>query len=401
MVKVKELNSIKNFVVTGYAGLKLYDELWNKYSLSQIFDSVVPKQSGASNSRIMQNLFFRNLIDANSMTALSEKDEEEYFLRKNASLDRTSYGRNLKKLDDEQRNKILLKFNNNFIKQEDIDEDTLMIYDTTVIEAKGKTYEGTDWVYDSCEEKMVRGYALNKLLLSTKKKLTIIDFNVQNKDKDETISMFKRGRSLFGVNKVVFDAGPDLRSMDFYKKLDREGFLFYTKAVNGWLFNYGKDYTIEELKEKIMPRLKKENVISLEVWKEDMRLRLIFVLNDPRVYLTNDFKTSAKKIVTYYDRRWGIEVSFKEEKQNLGLKKLPTRKLNGIKTHFLLCILAYILSQPIITKTKIANGIKLIKRRLIKVWAMITQKYNKLVLEFDIRYKHIKTFYKLLETLNS
>ena len=67
----------------------------------------------------------------------------------------------------------------------------------------------------------------------------------------------------------------------------------------------------------------------------------------------------------------------------------------------MLCMLAYVLSQLIITKTKIADGIKLIKRKLVKVWAVITQKYNKLVLEFDIRYEHIKTFNKLLEMLNS
>lgn len=396
----KKINLVKNFV-TGNAGLKLYDDLWNRYGVSQIFDSVVPKQSGASVGGIMQNLFFRNLIDANSMVALSEKDKEEYFLQKNASLDRTSYGRNLNKVSDEQRSKVFLKFNDRFVKREDVDEVALMIYDTTAVEAEGETYEGTDWVYDSCEDKMVKGYALNKLLLSTKKKLTIIDFDVQNKDKGRTIEMFKRGRRLYGVNKVVFDAGPDLRSMDFYKKLDSEGFLFYTKAVNGWLFNYGKDYTIEQFREMIKLRLKKEKIISLEVWKDDMKLRLIFVLKDPRVYLTNDFKTPAEKIVTYYDRRWGIETSFKEEKQNLGLETLPTRKLNGIKTHFMLCMLAYVLSQPIITKTKIADGIKLVKRKLVKVWAIITEKYNKLVLEFDIRYKHIRTFYKLLETLNN
>ena len=335
---------------TGCAGLKIYEGLWGRYGVSQIFDSVVPKQSGAPTGKIMQNLFFRNLIDANSMAALSEKDKEEYFLQKNASLNRTTYGRNLNKLDDEQRGKVFLKFNNKFIKQKEVDDDALMIYDTTAIKAEGETYEGTDWVYDSCEEKMIQGYALNKLLLSTKKKLTVIGFDLQNKDKDKTIEMFKRGRRLMGINKVVFDAGSDLRGMDFYQKLDSEGFLFYTKAVNGWLFNYGKDYTIKQLRKMIKPRLKKEKIVSLEVWKEDMQLRLIFVLKDPRVYLTNDFKTPDKKIVTYYDRRWGIETSFKEEKQNLGLETLPTRKLNGIKTHFLLCMLAYVLSQPIINK---------------------------------------------------
>ena len=133
-------NENKNF--TTNAGLKIYDDLWNKHYLSSIFDSVAPKHSGAPTSKIMQNLFFRNFIDANSMVALSEKDKEEYFLQKNVNLDRTNYGRNLNKLNDKQRQSILLRFNNNFIKQ--VDEDTIMIYDTTAIKAEGETYEGTE-----------------------------------------------------------------------------------------------------------------------------------------------------------------------------------------------------------------------------------------------------------------
>jgi len=378
-------------VITTNAGLKIYSGLWDKHNLSYIFDSVAPKHSGAPTSKIMQNLFFRNLIDANSMAALSEKDKEEYFLKKNVSLNRTSYSRNLSKLNDKQRKSILLKFNSSFITQQDIDEDAIMIYDTTAIKAEGETYEDTDWVYDSCEEKMIIGYALNKLFLKTKKKFTIIDFELQNKDKEKTIEMFKEGRRLYGVNKVVFDAGSDLRGMDFYKKLDKEEFLFYTKAVVDWRFNYGKDYNIKELRERIMPRLKREGMVSLEVWKDDMLLRLIFVLNDKRVYLTNDLETPAGKVVRFYDWRWNIETSFKEEKQNLGLKTLPSRKLDGIKTHILLVLLGYILSQLILAKKvvkRITEGIKLIKRKIVKVFAVIVEKFGIIKFEFKPDYKY-------------
>lgn len=383
-------NEDKNFTTTN-AGLKIYDDLWNKYELQSIFDTVVPKHSGAPTSKIMQNLFFRNFVDANSIIALSEKDKEEYFLQNNASLHRTTYGRNLNKLNNKQRRNILLKFNNNFIKEEDVDEDSLMIYDTTAIKAEGKTYENTKWVYDSCEKKMIKGYALNKLLLSTKKKLACIDFELQNEDKDKTIETFKKGRMLYGVNKIVIDAGPDLVGMPFYKKLDGEGFLFYTKAVRDWKFNYGKDYNVMELRELIMSRLRRDGMISLEVWKDDMLLRLIFVLNDPRVYLTNDLEIAAGKVVRYYERRWGIEVSFREEKQNLGLGILPTTKFNGIKTHILLVLFGYVLSQLILAKRKvkrITEGIKLIKRKIVKVFAVIVEKYDQIRLEFKSTYRY-------------
>ncbi|MBU0479130.1 transposase [bacterium] len=384
-----KLSINKNFTTS--AGLYIYENLWDKYELNKIFDHVAPKHSGAPTSKIMQNLFFRNFIDANSMVALSEKDKEEYFLQKNASIDRTNYGRNLNKLNDKQRHSILLKFNNGFIRPEDIDKGTIMIYDTSAIKAEGETYENTEMVYDACEEKMIKGYALNKLLLKTKKKPAVIDFKLQNKDKDKTIEMFKKGRRLYGVNKVVIDAGPDIRGMDFYKKLDEEGFLFYTKAVSSWYFNYGKDYTIEQLKEVIKPRLKKQGIVSLEVWKDNMLLRLIFVLNDKRVYLTNDLDIAAGKVVRYYKWRWDIEVSFREEKQNLGLGILPTTKFNGIKTHILLVLLGYILSQLMLAKKKvkrITEGIKLIKRKIIKVFAIIVEKYKKIRFEFESSYKY-------------
>ena len=397
-MKCKDLNNIS---FTGYAGLKIYDELWDKYDLNKGFDSVVSKQSGKPYNSIIHNLFNRNLIDANSMAALAEKDKEEYFLAKNAKLHRTSYGRNLNKLDDEQRRKVLLKFNDKLIPRKKVDKKALMIYDRSAIEVFGEKYENTDWVWDSCQEKMVKGYGLDKFMLKTKKRVTVFGFDVNNKSQDNVIEFFKRGRMSYGGSRVAFDADPELKSMDFYKRLCGEEFLFYTKAVKNWKFNYGLDLNIEELRKKVLPLLKRNKVVSRIVYKDDMELRLVFSLKDKRVILTNDFKSKPTEVYKYYVDRWKIETSFREEKQNLGLKKLPTRKLEGIKTHFMLCMLAYVLSQLIITKTKIADGIKLIKRKLVKVWAVITQKYNKLVLEFDIRYEHIKTFNKLLEMLNS
>ena len=361
-------------VTTSFAGLAIYAKLWDKYNLSQLFDSAVTKQSGKPFSSIMQNLFFRNLIDANSMSALSDLDKQEYFLQQNGSHDRTTYGRNLKKLTEDDRKTILLRFNSKFISRDEINDDTIMIYDTSAIKAEGKRYENTKKVYDSCDEKMILGYDLNKLLLKTKKKLSIIEFDLQNDNKDELIEKFKLGRTQFGVNKIVFDAGPENKGMDFFRKLDDEDFLFYTKADKSWKFNYGLDLNVIELRERIKDRLARERVVSLEVFKDDLLLRLIFVQGDRRVYLTNDLEIPAGKVVRYYCWRWEIEVSFREEKQNLGLKKLPCWNEQGIRTHILLALLAFVLSQLIIAKVDIVNGIKLIKRRIVKIFAYIGDK---------------------------
>jgi len=375
-----------NFTTTN-AGLYLYDKLWDKYGLTKTFDSAVPKHSGKPYSGIAHNLFNRNLIDANSMAALAEKDKEEYFLAKNAKLHRTSYGRNLEKLTDKQRRNVLLKFNDKLISRKEIDKHSIMIYDPTAIKAEGGTYEDTDWVYDSCENKMIRGYGLNKLLLKTKKKVTSVNFNVNEESMQNRIKMFKEGRMLYGVNKVVFDADPKFGGMKFYKELAEEDFLFYTKATKTWKFNYGFDMNIGQLRKKLMHLIKRNNILSRTVYKGDMKLRLVFVLGDKRVILTNDFKSNPLEVYNNYVDRWKIETSFKEEKQNLGLNELPSRKMKGIKTHFLLCILAYVLSQFIISKVKIAEGIKLIKRRIVKIFAIVVGEGGGIELEFDVRYR--------------
>ena len=383
-MKIKVIQN-KNFT-TSNAGLAIYAKLWDKFGLSQLFDSAMPKQSGNPYGAIMQNLFFRNLIDANSMSALSDADKQEYFLQQNASLDRTTYGRNLKKLNEVDRRKILLRFNNNFISRDRIDEDTIMIYDSSCIPAEGKKFENTKKVYDACNETMVQGYALNKLLLKTKKKLAVINFDLQNDSKDKLIKKFKIGRRQFGIDKIVFDAGPENTGIEFFKKLDVEEFLFYTKAAEHWKFNYGKNYNIKELKKLLKKRIKKEGMVSLEVFWYDVLLRLIFVRGDKRVYITNDLDIPAGKIVRFYRWRWDIEVSFREEKQNLGLKILPCWNEQGIRNHILLALLAFVLSQLIIDKVEIVNGIKLIKRRIVKIFAYVKDKILCFVENFKFKW---------------
>jgi len=382
---------------TAAAGLHIYDRLWDQYQLDSIIDCAVPKHSGKPYSSIVHNLFNRNLIDADSMVALAEKDKEEYFLAKNAALHRTTYGRNLKRPCDKQRRKILLKFNDGLIPRKEVGKHAIMILDQTAVEVSGEEYENTQWVWDSCQEKMVRGYCLNKLMLKTKKKVAVIDYNVNNECHDSIVTMFKKGRTQYGINKVVIDADPKFRGMEFYKQLSGEEFLFYTKAVKDWKFNYGFDMNTQEMRKRFMPLLKRNSILSRTVYKDDMMLRLVFVLGDKRVILTNDFKSSTVDVYKFYVERWKIETSFREEKQNLGLDKLPCWNTEGVKTHFLLCILAYVLSQFIISKVKIADGIKLVKRRLVKVWALLKVRYGKIVLEFDVRYRHASVFYKLLE----
>ena len=383
-IKTSQDKNLAN--VTSYAGLRIYEDLWEKYNISRIIDSTFHKQSGKPLSSILKNIFFGSLTDANSLNALSEIDKHDYFFNKNASLHRTNYSRNLGKLNDYGIQKVLDNINIQIIKNKKI-KDPILIYDPTAIQAEGKKYEKAKNIWDSSQEKVIRGYELNKLLLNDGKHNFPINFRLQDKSKPTIINQFKLAGRIYNTNKAVFDAG--IRGMPFFKELEEEGFLFYTKATCNWYFNLGKDYTITELQKKYRSLVKRNKILSRTAYKDDMKLRLIFVDGENDVYLTNDFDCKLEKVVEIYYRRWNVEISFREEKQELGLDILPSRKLKKIKVHFMLVLIAYLLSQFILEKRKIFNiaqGIKKIKRFIINTWAII-KVTAKTKLEFNTRFK--------------
>jgi hypothetical protein len=382
-------NHDKNLTdTTSYAGLKIYEDLWEKYNISRIIDLTYHKQSGKPLSAILKNLFFRLLAEANSLNALSEIDKQDYFFHKNVSLHRTNYGRNMDKLDNNGIQRLLDNINLQTMRNKKIRKDALLIYDQTAIQAEGETYENAKNVWDNTQEKVIRGYELGKVLLDNGKQDFPVNFKLQDDSKPTIINQLKAARRLYNINKAVFDAG--VRGMEFFMKLHKEGFLFYTKATSNWYFNFGKDYSINELKEKYKSLVKRNGILSRIVYKDDMKLRLIFVDGDNDVYLTNDFNIKSYKVVEIYYRRWNIETSFREEKQELGLDILPSTKFNRIKIHILLVLLAYLLSQFILEKrkiSKIAKGIKKIKRFVVKTWAIVRITSCRIKLKFHTRFK--------------
>jgi hypothetical protein len=58
--------------------------------------------------------------------------------------------------------------------------------------------------------------------------------------------------------------------------------------------------------------------------------------------VTNETKLSARDIVATYERRWAIEVLFKELKGTFGLGEYQMQKRQGIERHLHLCGLAHL-----------------------------------------------------------
>jgi len=65
---------------------------------------------------------------------------------------------------------------------------------------------------------------------------------------------------------------------------------------------------------------------------------------DPKgvhIFVTNDLKLSAQQIVKKYALRWGIELMFRDLKENTGFDHYQVRTIRGITRHWYLCFLAY------------------------------------------------------------
>ncbi len=79
-----------------------------------------------------------------------------------------------------------------------------------------------------------------------------------------------------------------------------------------------------------------ENIVVLMSWIDE------FDSNKTPFYLvTTDTSLSSERIIEYYSHRWEIEVSFRYQKERLGLDNYEMRSLKGIERFWELLYLLY------------------------------------------------------------
>lgn len=64
-------------------------------------------------------------------------------------------------------------------------------------------------------------------------------------------------------------------------------------------------------------------------------------LKPPVYLLSTDISLSNRQIISYYKNRWDLEVSFRYQKDSLGLKDYQMRSIKGIKRYWYIIYLAY------------------------------------------------------------
>jgi hypothetical protein len=64
---------------------------------------------------------------------------------------------------------------------------------------------------------------------------------------------------------------------------------------------------------------------------------------DPNFYCSNELDCDSYKVLSVYAKRWRIDASYRESKQNLGLEDYQMRKLSGARRHISMVFTAYAL----------------------------------------------------------
>ncbi len=382
-------------LLTKYAGLNLFNNYWDQNNISNIIDKALPKKSGSLASSILKNIIYGHIIEKHSLIELDYESKCEYFLTNNTTIHRTNYSRNMNKINGKTQNLLLKKVVNsiysNLTFSNKAKRNAIQIIDGSALEITGKTYEQANWAYDGRKSGLIWGYEILSQIIRIGEYSLPFSFSINNLEKNNIIEMFKEGRKNFGINKVSFDAG--FRGMDFFMKLNKQDFKFYTKATKNWIWDFNCFYkSTDDLKKAVQIKFwRNYKYADYEVIKEVdegkykgklLKLRLVFVKGDKRVFLTNDFISNNKKIFNFYFLRWKIEDTFKEEKLNLGFEKLPVRKINGIKTHLMAVFIAFLFCQIALCKFKQILGIKLLVRFIIKKVAIIYTKGTELIIKF-------------------
>lgn len=82
------------------------------------------------------------------------------------------------------------------------------------------------------------------------------------------------------------------------------------------------------------------------------------------VFLTNNFKLSAKTIADIYKARWQVELFFKWIKQNLKIKTFVGTSKNAVMTQILIAVCVYLLLAFIKFQSKMSKSMQQILRLL-------------------------------------
>ena len=247
----------------------------------------------------------------------------------------------------------------------------VLVLDDTVIEKSGREMEETGYLYDHSQHRNVWCHCYVTTMYSDGDERVPLHLEPYVKEeacassgrrfrtKNElTVVLVDRALEYVRPDVVVFDAW--YGSQEVMNHLDSRGLRFVTEAKGNRLIEDGgkkqiRVYVSCHAQEfKRIKRSKTEYRWYHEVVSEIKGGLIVkFVLLKQRledkalVLMTNALDMDVQDVITFYKRRWDIEVYYRDCKQCLGMGEYQVRSIDVGVTHLLLVNLAYTLLKGI------------------------------------------------------
>jgi hypothetical protein len=183
--------------------------------------------------------------------------------------------------------------------------------------------------------------------------------------------------------------------LDFCKELHDMEFRWFTQAKEDSRFTIrGQALSKKEIIDRYLPKVTRvRNLSGIKAfsvrakWEGFGTVKLVIVREKnrkPYLLVTDDLNCPVKGVITSYKRRWRIECTFREEKQNLNLEGFRVRNLTGILAHlnfvFLTHTLLRVLAQ--IDEALMEMSVGGLKDEVINVLAVLNRRATKIGIEF-------------------
>ena len=182
---------------------------------------------------------------------------------------------------------------------------------------------------------------------------------------------------------------------EFCKEIHDMDFRWFTQAKEDSRFTIrGRVLLKKEIIDRYLPKATRvRNLSGIKAysvrakWEGFGTVKLVIVKEKkrkPYLLVTDDLNCPVKGVITSYKRRWRIECTFREEKQNLNLEGFRVRSLTGVLAHLNLVFLAHTLLRVLaqIDKAIMDMSIGGVKDKVINVLAMVTRLAKKIGIEF-------------------
>lgn len=383
MVSLDINRDLDNF--TSLGGSCKVQNILSSEKLKTFLDTNLNKRSGEKMSDIFSYLVCKTVTQTKSLAALKRLQDPIIL----PVSDRTTLGRQIDKFASMSTKLLKFFISEKFLKSNDL----LIIIDSTLLKAEGKTYKNTIKLYDHNKKEYNHGYQICTFILSNGKEFYPCKFIINDESKSSILEILEEMKILFNTNKVAFDAG--FKGDEFFNELSKRDFLFYTKATRNWHFNYGKNYKAEEH----LASMQAQNDVynEREVFRENLKLRLVSRKHDNRLILTNDFSCSTRKAFGKYVQRWDVETFFKEAKETLLLQKFIRRKTyDSIIAHITIIFVSFSILMQLARKLNlVVKGFKLFVENYIKIKALVRKSKQKFRLEIGDLTPNLLKFFNL------